>query len=472
MRIDRKGSVPLSLRDKAIKILKNKPSSPVLENANEKSQSLIIELELHRIELELQNEELRLSQEKAEQSAEKYIEFYDFAPFGYFELSEVGEIIELNLSGASLLGSNRSNLMKSRFGFFVTDETKLSFTLFLKNIFSKKTKETCELILTPYNSEPIYVFLSGISIEKAHHCIVNVIDITQNKIAQKLILANNQLVLQKEEKEKRANELYVEKNKAHENARLKSAFLTNMNHEIRTPLNGTLDFSDLLKSKKFKNKERLKFIELIEESRKRLLNIANNLTEISKIESGITELSLSTYNINEQLGYIYSSFKPEVEKQGMHFFLTTGLSFNNAYLKSDRNKLYAIFTNLIINAIKHSDTGNIELGYFAVSKNYQKQLIFFVRDYGIGTLPENTEIIFKRFDKVINEQIRLREEAGLELSIARAYVELLGGIMWIESDFNMESTFYFTLADITETAMIDPDWTLIQELNQNKFKKN
>jgi len=472
MRIDRKGSVPLNLRDKAIRILKNKSSRPVLENGDEKSQSLIFELELQKIELELQNEELRITQEKAEQSAEKYIEFYDFAPFGYFELSEVGEILELNLSGASLLGSNRSSLMNSRFGFFVTEETKPSFILFLKNIFSKRTKETCELILTPYDSEPIYVFLSGISIDDGNHCIVNIVDITQNKIAQKLLIANKELAFQNEEKGKRAEELKDAINKSRENARLKSAFLTNMSHEIRTPLNGALDFSDLLKSKKFTNKDRLKFIELIEESRKRLLNIANNLIEISKIESGITEVALSIYNINEQLDYIYSSFNPEVEKQGMHIFLTKGLSFSNAYLKSDRTKLYTIFTNLIINAIKYSDTGNIEIGYFAVTKNNKKQLIFFVRDTGIGNQPENMEFIFKRLDKVVNEHIRMREEAGLELSIARAYVELIGGIMWIESGFSKGSTFYFTLPDNNETTTVVSDITLIQQFNENSFKKN
>src|SRR5664280_2180478 len=94
-------------------------------------------------------------------------------------------------------------------------------------------------------------------------------------------------------------------------------------------------FSDILKSKKFTNKERLKFIELIEESRRRLLNIANNLIEISKVESEITEVFLSLYNINEQLDYIYASFKSDVEKQGMQIFLIKGLSFKNAFLISD-----------------------------------------------------------------------------------------------------------------------------------------
>jgi PAS domain-containing protein len=87
-------------------LLQKKQPRPDIENADERAQSLILELELHQIELELQNEEIRMTQEKAQQSAERYMEFYDFAPFGYFVLSKEGEIMDLNLSGANLLGSN------------------------------------------------------------------------------------------------------------------------------------------------------------------------------------------------------------------------------------------------------------------------------------------------------------------------------------------------------------------------------
>jgi signal transduction histidine kinase len=285
-------------------------------------------------------------------------------------------------------------------------------------------------------------------------------------------MANAALTLQNEEKEKRAVELIDAKNKALENDHLKAAFLANMSHEIKTPLAGLMDFSDLLKKENLTHEERREFIERIEKSRRRLLNIAHNMTEISKIESGITEVDSSLYNINEQLDYIYNFFKPEVKKQGMQFFLSLGLPFESAYIKSDREKIFSIFTHLIKNALKYNVSGNIELGYFSVVKDNHKQLLFFVRDTKIGITPSNTELVFKRLDQVINEQLRINNSAGLDLSIARAYVELLGGNMWIESESSLGSSFYFTLPGNAETAMNDPDNSMMQQLNQNSFQNN
>jgi signal transduction histidine kinase len=472
MRSDRKRKTPLSLREKALLLLEKRQPRLDLENADKRAQSLILELELHQIELELQNEELRMTQDFAQQSAERYMEFYDFAPFGYFVFSKEGEIIDLNLSGANLLGSNRYNLKKSRFDFFVTDETKPRFTLFLEKLFQKRTKETCELTLTPKNDEPIYVFLSGISLENAKQCIVNVVDITQTKIAQNLRVANAALTLQNEEKEKRAADLIEAKNKAQENDHLKAAFLANMSHEIKTPLTGLIDFLDLLKSESLTQEERQDLIVKIEKSRRRLINIAHNMTEISKIESGITEVASTLYNINEQLDYIYQFFKQDIEKLGMHFFLSLGVPFDRAYIKSDREKIFTVFAYLIKNAMKHSDNGVIELGYFSVLKDDHMQMLFFVRDTKIGTSTENMDLLFKHFDQVVNEQLRISMKAGLELSIARAYLELLGGNIWIESEFSQGSSFYFTLPEHTVTAMSFPDITLKQHLNRTSFQNN
>jgi len=459
-------SATSSLRERAFMLLQKSPPRPDLKNADEKAQELILELELHQIELELQNEELRMAQEKAELFADRYIEFFDFAPFGYYEFTDKGEILELNLRGAELLGGDRSSLKKSCFGFFVTEDTKQTFNLFLEKIFQERKKVKCELILTPHNGEPIYVFLSGIPIYKTQHCIVNVVDITQNKIAQnlliankelafqneekekraaELVIANKELAFQNEEKEKRAAELIVAKEKAQENDRLKSAFLANMSHEIRTPMNAILGFSDLLKNFEVTGEQSEQYISLIEQGGERLLNLINDLVEISRIESGQMELVLSKCNIREQVEFIYNLFSSEVTRKGMQIFIHGELTAYESNVMTDREKIYEILTNLVKNAIKYSDHGSIEIGYRLRREHHHPELIFYVKDTGIGILPENIKFIFDRFRQGSESNTRSYEGAGLGLSISKAYVEMLGGRIWVKSEIKRGSTFYFAI---------------------------
>jgi len=152
------------------------------------AMKLVHELEVHQIELELQNEELFRAKEKAaELATEKYAELYDFAPTGYFTLSKSGDIVELNLCGSQMLGKERSLLKKRRFAFFVSDDTKRNFNLFLDRVFSSKSIETGELTLMVNGSLPKYVHLTGIATENATQCLVIVADITEINLAEKAL---------------------------------------------------------------------------------------------------------------------------------------------------------------------------------------------------------------------------------------------------------------------------------------------
>ena len=134
-----------SLRKRAIELLKLRPSVPGSQHSEADVLKLIHELEVHQIELELQNQELVLAKERAaELAAEKYAELYDFAPSGYFELSREGNIIDLNLYGYQMLGKERSLVKNNPFGFYLSDESKQVFNLFLRNIFISNKREACE----------------------------------------------------------------------------------------------------------------------------------------------------------------------------------------------------------------------------------------------------------------------------------------------------------------------------------------
>jgi signal transduction histidine kinase/CheY-like chemotaxis protein len=269
----------------------------------------------------------------------------------------------------------------------------------------------------------------------------------KEKRAAELIIANKELAYQNREKEKRAAELIKAKEQAEKADHLKSAFLANMSHEIRTPMNGILGFANLLKMPNLSGEEQQEYIKIIEESGKRMLSIINDIVSISKIEAGLMEVYLRESNINEQIQYIYTFFKPEAEKKGITLSFKNSLPQKEAVIITDREKLYAILTNLVKNAIKYSEKGSIELGYTKKGK----QLEFYVKDTGVGIAKDRQAVIFERFIQADVSDEKAFQGAGLGLAISKAYVEMLGGKIWMESKKGIGSSFYFTLPYDVET---------------------
>ncbi|GAO28461.1 PAS [Geofilum rubicundum JCM 15548] len=191
------------------------------------------------------------------------------------------------------------------------------------------------------------------------------------------------------------SELIKAKERAEESDHLKSAFLANMSHEIRTPMNGILGFANLLKNPDLSGEQQQKYIEIINKSGIRMLNIINDIIDISKIESGLMKVDIRDVNINEQIEFIDSFFKAEAEAKGLSFSYKSPLPAEKAIIKTDGEKVYAILTNLVKNAIKYTADGSIELGYKFVEKD--KSLQFHIKDTGIGIPKNRQKAIFDRF---------------------------------------------------------------------------
>ncbi len=243
-------------------------------------------------------------------------------------------------------------------------------------------------------------------------------------------------------------ELKIAKEKAEESDKLKSAFLANMSHEIRTPMNGILSFAGLLKEPKLSGPEQVEFIGIIEKSGERMLNIIDDIINISRIESGTMELYASETNINEQVKYVFDLLKLDAEEKKLNFVFTTGLPDRKSIIKIDKGKFVSILSNLVKNAIKYTDQGSIEFGY-NIRKNPPHaeifELEFYIKDTGIGIHTDRQEAIFERFIQAEIVDKMARQGAGLGLAISRAYVSMLGGEIWLESQAGKGSTFYFTI---------------------------
>ena len=236
-------------------------------------------------------------------------------------------------------------------------------------------------------------------------------------------------------------ELQKAKEKAEESDRLKSAFLANMSHEIRTPMNGILGFSELLKEPGLSSETQSEYLKIIEKSGARMINILTEIMDISKIESGQMDVSLQKININEKLKDAFLLLKPVADSRKIDLSFKNILRDEDAIALTDRDKLYSILTNLVKNAIKYTDRGSIVFGCEVKDETYE----FYVKDTGIGIPKDRQKAIFERFIQADIVDIQARQGAGLGLSISKAFVEMLGGRIWVKSEVGVGSTFYFTL---------------------------
>lgn len=227
------------------------------------------------------------------------------------------------------------------------------------------------------------------------------------------------------------------KENAEESDRLKSAFIANISHEIRTPLNSILGFSELLTDPELVTSQSQKYYKIIQAGGEQLLSIINNLLEISIIESGRLKLNVEKFSLKELLSSIYTQYSGMNSDYGNR---TRMVDSKDIEIKTDRVRLIQILNNLISNAIKYSDKGEILIGY-TLDKAFVK---FFVSDEGDGIFPGLKDKIFDRFFRIPHSD-KIAKGSGLGLSITKAIVEEMGGKIWFESEPDKGTCFYFTI---------------------------
>jgi PAS domain S-box-containing protein len=413
-------------------------------------QHLVHELQVHQTELEMQNEELRRAQLQLEESRDKYVDLYDFAPVGYFTVAERGLILEANLTGATMLGVDRSRLLKQPFSRFVAWDNEDTFYFHRKQVFETRTPQVCDLKMVKRDSTLFEAQLESIAVPDSegnyNRFRTAVIDITERVRAEEAL--------------RQAKEAAEVANRA------KSVFLASMSHELRTPLNGILGYAQILKRDKALTEKQRDGLDTIQRSGEHLLTLLNDILDLSKIEAGRMELYLTEFHLPNFLKNIAGMFRIWTREKGIGFVYQSPANLP-LVVRGDEKRLRQVLINLLGNAIKFTEQGGVTLRVASsklqgASDNLQPatcNLKFEVSDTGLGIAPEHLEHIFASFQQVEQGRQGKTEGAGLGLPISQRLVEMMGGQVEVKSVPGRGSIFWFNLDLPVIEGWLEPDKT-------------
>ncbi|MDD3962682.1 MAG: transporter substrate-binding domain-containing protein, partial [Bacteroidales bacterium] len=278
-------------------------------------------------------------------------------------------------------------------------------------------------------------------------------------LKRQVAIKTKQLAVELEEKQKTQNLLMIERDKARESDRLKSAFLANMSHEIRTPMNAIVGFSRLLNEPDLSNEERNDYVNIINANSEILLALINDIIDLAKIESKQLTIEKLTFCINDAFKALVESTIHDLktkDKEEIEVVSEMPLANKEAMINTDIVRFNQIFHNLLANAVKFTIKGKIKLGYRRMKENYYE---FFVQDTGIGIEHNKQEIIFEQFRQADESYTRKYGGTGLGLTICRELTETLGGTIRLESTPGAGTTITFALP----VGEIEEGETSIQE---------
>jgi PAS domain S-box-containing protein len=252
------------------------------------------------------------------------------------------------------------------------------------------------------------------------------------------IVRNITEIIKKEERLRQSAE------KAEEADMLKSAFLANVSHEIRTPMNAIIGFSEILTNQDLSPKEREEFINYITQGSNTLMNLIEDIIDITKIEAGQIKINFSDCNVDKLLDELYATFLKMKNKNGrsnVELRMNKPMMNEDFVISTDPHRIRQIMSNLLGNAIKFTEEGFIEFGF---QLSPERNIQFYVKDSGIGIPEDKQTLIFERFGQV-DDTRNEHKGTGLGLSISRKLAELLGGILSVETALGEGSKFMLTL---------------------------
>jgi len=239
----------------------------------------------------------------------------------------------------------------------------------------------------------------------------------------------------------RTEELEKAKKKAEESDRLKTSFLANMSHEIRTPLNAIVGFSSLLAIPEIPEEDKKDAIKNINSSSGVLLNLINDIMDLSMIESNQLRIKKEDFSVTDHLNTIYNELKRSKCDKDIPFVLENNLQDKNIIINSDKYRIRQVIVNLVNNAFKFTEEGQIKLSL----SQEGGELVYAVSDTGIGITRDQLDSIFERFRKIEEDDNKIYQGSGMGLAISKSISNMLGGRIWVESEEGRGSVFYFAV---------------------------
>ena len=370
-------------------------------------------------EKKISEEQLLMEKQRAEESEQRYKALHD-ASFGGIGIHDKGKILDCNHGLSNITGFAYDELIGMDGLLLIA---KKSRDIVMNNILSGYEKPY-EVYGVKKNGEeyPLRIQAKNIPYKGKQVRVVEFRDITQKRNVE--------------------TELIKAKEKAEESDRLKSAFLANMSHEIRTPMNAIIGFASFLKDEDKTKQELDKYADIIINSGEHLLALINDIIDISKIDAGQLDVIKSVVDINNLMKDLYQFFHSYlISKDRYDVHLKLNLPEKNIIAYTDETRLKQILINLLGNAIKFTDHGEVDFGYELKNKHLQ----FYVKDTGIGISDHKKELIFERFHQAGDTTERIYGGTGLGLAIAKACCDMLDGDIWFESKENKGTSFFFTI---------------------------
>jgi len=416
-------------------IKRNRRKSKLLELSNIQLEKRVQE---RTSELEMQIAAREKAIRSLKQSEEKFRAISETSPQGIAVTNAEGKIIFLNTHLIGNLGLPETTIKDDNWFRHILLEDRNKMEMLWQNAHQAKQGTFEDTFRLRLNQEIRYIHLKAATmfIDQQFSGLIAVFEnITNQKIFEE--------------------ELVKAKNEAEDSDRLKSAFLANMSHEIRTPMNAILGFSDLLSSNEYEEEEKKEFIEMIKSSGRLLLNLINDIIDISKIEAGELKIQKISFPIVELLDEIYQTFNQQLERNNktkVKLILNHRNKIKHELITTDKLRLQQILTNLLSNSLKFTSEGQIEFGVLCINGEFE----FYVRDSGIG-IPENKlEVVFERFRQADDSHTRMFGGTGLGLAITKNLTMLLDGKIWVESVVGKGTVFYFTLPGNKQEKLQQP----------------
>lgn len=338
-------------------------------------------------------------------------------PFGMDIVDEEGKILFQSDNFKQLFGSNA--LGKRCWDVYRDDKKQCDDCPLLNGIVNGKT-EKCQST-GALGGKVFDIYHTGMNYQGKKAMLEIFHDVTDNKHTEE--------------------ELIRSKEMAEESNRLKTAFLHNISHEIRTPMNAIVGFVTLLGEPGISAEDHRSYLEIITKSSDHLLSIVTDIIEVSNIEAGKLKLNMKKVSIKPVLENLHIQFKSVAAAKGMDLIFEQPQSDAEEYIYTDSTKFIQVMSNLLANACKFTQEGYVKMGYQRHSDHFE----FFVSDSGIGISEDQQTKIFERFYQVDSRVTRQHEGTGLGLSLSKAYIEFLGGKLWVKSEVGKGSTFFIKL---------------------------